>query len=188
MAREFGPRSYNPENMDFVTSGNMPSSLPNSAMARKLPPNILLEASENPSTVEELAMALGVAVPCMEEEVRLLADATLLRQSGDRYVTTFYIMDGETSSRLRRTLRGNAIRAHPCYAALENAVKADFDRLLRVFSAIPGALLREQKNHAASNEICNSRMMVLNDCLVDSTLTLPAQPESSTAGMWIVLR
>jgi len=366
MAREFGPRSYNPENMDFVTSGNMPSSLPNSAMARKLPLNILLEASENPSTVEELAMALGVAVPYMEEEVRLLADATLLRQSGDRYVTAFYIMDGETASRLRRTLRENAagrtkavraialdmlpllrqlhpdnarrtdndllwwllphvhetamfsdphyvcdfperscgrnetwgvegfervedpdwerclmgrclnqqdntasglyqydheceamwnragimngrqaallgsllrqnrplsaltdtekgvwqtlcgrfaheqdghavsdvvvlpreglqkleraIRAHPCYAALENAVKADFDRLLRVFSAIPGAILREQKNYAASNEICNSRMMVLNDCLADGTLTLPAQPESSTAGMWIELR
>ena len=81
-----------------------------------------------------------------------------------------------------------AIRAHPYYAALENAVKADFDRLLRVFSAIPGAILREQMNYAASNEICNSRMMVLNDCLADGALTLPAQPETSTAGMWIELR
>ena len=366
MAREFGPRSYNPENMDFVTSGNMPSSLPNSAMSRALPRNILLEASDNPSTVEELSMALGVAAPYMEEEVRLLVDATLLKRQGERYVTDFYIMDGETAARLRRALRvdgkkrtavvraialdmlpvlrsihpdndrhtdgellwwllphvhetamfadphyisdfperscgrdetwgvegfekvenpdwercwmsrclnvqdGNAaglyqydheceamwqragildgrqtallgsllrgdrplssltdtergvwqaiagrfahaegdhvvsdivvlprdgmdrlaqtIRCHPRYAELESAVAADFTRLLDVFRTIPSAVLQEQLNYVASNEICNSRMMVLNDCLADGTLTLPEQPETSTIGMWIELR
>lgn len=365
MAREFGPRSYNPENMDFVTSGNMPSSLPNSAMARKLPLNILLEASENPSTVEELAMALGVAAPYMEEEVRLLVDATLLKKQGERYITDFYIMDGETAHRLRRTLRENAggrtevvhaialdtlplvrelhphnrqtdndllwwllphvhetamfsdphyisdfperscgrnetwgvegfekvenpdwerclmgrclnvqdgnaaglyqydhecealweragimngrqvqllgsllredrplssltdtemgvwqaiesrfahaegdhivsdivvlpragmeklaqaIRSHPRYGELEAAVASDFACLLAVFSAIPSAVLKEQLNYVASNEVCNSRMMVLNDCLANGTLALPEQPETSTAGMWIELR
>lgn len=366
MAREFGPRSYNPENMDFVTSGNMPSSLPNSAMRRKLPLNILLEASENPSTIEELAMALGVAVPYMEEEVRLLVDATLLQKQGERYITAFYIMDGETARRLRRVLRENgsgrtevvraialdvlplvrqihpdnglktdhdllwwllphvhevamftdphyisdfperscgrnetwgvegfekvenpdwerclmgrclnvqdgnaaglyqydhecealwervgimdgrqcallgsllrgnrplstltdtergvwesiegrfahaegghavadivvlpragmeqleqAVRRHPRYGELEAAVAADFARLLSVFTTIPSQVLHEQLNYVASNEICNSRMMVLNDCLTDGTLTLPERPEASTVGMWIELR
>jgi len=366
MARAFGPRSYNPENMDFVTSGNMPGDLPNSAMTRKLPLNILLEASENPSTIEELAMALGVAVPYMEEEVRLLTEATLLKKSGERYLTDFYIMDGKTARHLRQVLRedserrtevvraiaqdvlpivrvihpdndrrtdndllwwllphvhetamfadphyvcdfperscgkgetwgvegfekvenpdwerclmgrcvnqhdGNAaglyqydheceamwdrvgimngrqaqllgsllrekrplsaltetekgtwasiegrfahaegeyavmdvvvlpewgmkqleqaIRSHPRYRELENTVKSDFDRLLQVFAAIPSAVLKEQMNYAASNEICNSRMMVLNDCLRDGTLMLPEYPERSTIGMWIELR
>lgn len=367
MAREFGPRSYNPENMDFVTSGNQPSGLPGRAMHRSLPRNILLEASDNPSTLEELAMALGVAVPYMEEEVRLLADATLLKKQGTRYVTGFYIMDGETQKHLRKTLRvdsegrteavrrialdvlpvvraihpdnarktdndllwwllphvhetalfadphyisefparscgenetwgvtgfekvdapdwelcwlsrclcvwsrnaagvykydhtdermwerygqlcderqimllgsilrGNrplssltdtekgawaridgrfahaegervisdvvvlpragmealeaAIRSHPCYAALEAAVAADFARLLDVLRAIPSAVLQEQLHYVASNEICNSRMMVINDCLADGLLRLPEAPEKSTVGMWIELR
>ena len=366
MAREFGPRSYKPENMDFVTSGNMPSSLPNSAMSRALPRNILLEASENPSTIEELSMALGVAAPYMEEEVALLTKATLLKKLGDRCVTDFYIMDGETARRLRKALRvesnkrtaivreialdmlpvvrqlhpdnarksdgdllwwllphvhevamftdahyisnfperscgkdetwgvegfeivenpdwercwmsrclnvqdGNAaglyqydheceamwqrvgimdgrqsallgsilrrnrmlssltdtelgvwqsiegrfahtegdhvvsdivvlpragmdeleraVRSHPRYPELEAAVAADFERLLAVLAAIPSQVLHEQMNYVASNEICNSRMMVINDCLADGTLTLPEQPEKSTVGMWIELR
>lgn len=367
MAREFGPRSYKPENMDFVTSGNMPSSLPNSAMSRALPRNILLEASDNPSTIEELSMALGVAVPYMEEEVALLTKATLLKKQGDRYVTDFCILDGETQKHLRKTLRvdsevrteavrriardmlpvvrkihpdnarftdndllwwllphvhetalfadphyisefparscgenetwgltgfekvenpdwelcwlsrclcvwggnaagiykydhedeqmwerigalsdrrevlllgsilrgnrplssltdtekgvwqaiegrfahaegdhvvadivvlpragmgtlENAVRQHPCYPALEAAVAADFIRLLDVFAAIPSQVLHEQMNYVASNEICNSRMMVINDCLADGTLTLPDKPEESTVGMWIELR
>lgn len=367
MAREFGPRSYNPENMDFVTSGHMPSGLPNRAMSRALPRNILLEASDNPSTIGELSMALGVAAPYMEEEVALLEKATLLKKQGDRYVTDFYIMDGETQKRLRKTLRvdgnkrtaavreiardmlpvlrqihpdndrksdgdllwwllphvheialfadphyisefparscgenetwgltgfekvenpdwelcwlsrslnahdGNAagiykydhadgrmwdragqlcdmrqimllgsilrgnrplssltdteksvwqaidgrfahaegdrvvsdivvlpragmdtletaVRQHPCYPAMAAAVAADFERLLAVLRALPSQVLHEQMNYVASNEICNSRMMVLNDCLADGTLTLPEKPEATTVGMWIELR
>ena len=367
MAREFGPRSYNPENMDFVTSGNQPTGLPSRAMNRSLPRNILLEASDNPSTIEELAMALGVAAPYMEEEVRLLVNATLLKKQGERYVTDFYIMDGDTQKRLRRTLRENAghrtevvraialdvlpvvrrihpdndrhttgdllwwllphvhetamfidphyisdfperscgkdetwgitgfekvenadwercwmsrclcvwdknaagiykydhenesmwgrigqlcvrervlllgsilrgsrplssltdtergvwksiegrfahaegdhivsdvvvlpragmdeleqaIRSHPRYGALEAAVASDFACLLEVFRTIPSAELQEQLHYVASNEICNSRMMVVNDCLFDGTLTLPERPEKSTIGMWIELR
>lgn len=367
MAREFGKRSYKPENMDFVTSGNMPGELPNAAMNRALPRNILLEASDNPSTMEELAMALGVAMPYMEEEVRLLVDATLLKKQGKRYLTDFYIMDKETARLLKKALRvdsegrtqavraiamdvlsvlrdihpdnarksdndllwwllphvheiamfsdpcyisdfperscgknetwgvvgfekvehpdwepcwmsrclcvweGNAagiyqydhenevmweragqlcrrdqvvllgsilrgkrplsaltdtekrawsqldgrfahaegeqivsdvvvlprigmdrleqaIRSHSCYGAVESAVHADFERLRAVLAEIPSAVLKEQMNYVASNEICNSRMMVINDCLADGTLHLPEEPEKSTVGMWIELR
>lgn len=366
MAREFGPRSYRPENMDFVTSGNMPSALPNSAMKRRLPLNILLEASENPSTIEELSMALGVAAPYMEDEVKLLVDATLMKQLGDKYVTDLYIMDGETAKLLRRTLRVDgerrtqivreialdvlpavraihphhacmtdndvlwwllpwvheaamftepryvsdfperacgkdetwgvegfekvenpdwekcfmgrcltcgsdcafgwyqydhdceamwerigqmgsqqttllasmlrgervlssltsaehkvwqsiagrfaheengcvkadvivltadglnrlraAIRSHDRYPELQQIVAADFDRLLAVLSRRSSAVLHDQLNYVASNEICNSRMMVLNDCLADGTIRLPEKPEASAIGMWLELR
>lgn len=366
MAREFGPRSYRPESMDFVTSGNMPSALPNSAMRRKLPLNILLEASENPSTIGELAMALGVSAPYMEEEVQLLVDATLMKCIGDKYVTDFYIMDGGMAKLLRKVLRtdgarrtavvkdialslvgmvrqlhpahaamsdnfilwwllpwvheaamftdphyvsefperscgkdetwgiegfekvenpdwercfmgrclngcgsvavglyqydhecedmwdregymdgqqaellgsllrGNravssltdtergrwraiegrfvheeadravpdmivltedglnrmrsAIRGHARFPELRDVVAADFRRLLDVLSARSSAVLRAQLDYVASNEICNSRMMVINDCLADGTLHLPDDPAHSTVGMWIELR
>ena len=62
------------------------------------------------------------------------------------------------------------------------------DVLLAVLAAIPSQVLHEQMNYVASNEICNSRMMVINDCLADGTLTLPEKPEASTVGMWIELR
>lgn len=366
MARKFGPRSYRPESMDFVTSGNMPSALPNSAMRRKLPLNILLEASENPSTIGELAMALGVSAPYMEEEVQLLVDATLMKRIGDKYVTDFYIMDGGTAKLLRKVLRvdsarrtsvvkqialslvemvrqlhpahaamsdnfilwwllpwvheaamftdphyvsefperscgknetwgiegfekvenpewercfmgrcvncngrdavglyqydhdnedmwdragymdgqqaallgsllrGNravssltdtergrwraiegrfvheaadravpdmivlteeglnrmrsAIRGHARFPELQDVVAADFRRLLDVLSAHSSSVLHAQLDYVASNEICNSRMMVINDCLADGTLHLPDDPAHSTVGMWIELR
>lgn len=91
MAREFGARSYKPEEIDFVASGSQPSDLPWSAVQRQIPKNILLEANNNPSTIEELSVELGIAAPYMEEEVRLLTDATLLKKVGDRVVTNFFI-------------------------------------------------------------------------------------------------
>ncbi len=95
MAREFGVRSYKPENVRFAATGSQPSGLPWSAVNRSIPKNILLQASNNPSTVEELSMELGIALPYMEEEVKLLYKATLLEKTGDKYVTNFFILDKE---------------------------------------------------------------------------------------------
>ena len=96
MAREFGKRSYNPEELSFASSGNQPSGLPWSAVRRKIPVNILCEANNNPSTIEELAIELGIAVPYMEEEVSLLEESELLRKiDGDKYITSFFIAPKE---------------------------------------------------------------------------------------------
>lgn len=93
MAREFGPRSYKPESVNFQASGNQPSGLPWRVVGRKIPKNILLEAHNNPSTVEELSMELGIAAPYMEEEVKILTDADLLKESDGKYITNFFIAD-----------------------------------------------------------------------------------------------
>ena len=96
MARTFGVRSYNPEDIEFNSSGFFNKFSPWSVVQRKIPKNILLEASNNPSSVEELAMELGVAVPYMEEEVEILEDAELLKKvDGDKYITNFFIMPRE---------------------------------------------------------------------------------------------
>ncbi|MBQ9779982.1 MAG: sigma-70 family RNA polymerase sigma factor [Clostridia bacterium] len=102
MAREFGKRSYRPENVGFSASGNQPSGLPWSAVQRSVPKNILLEAGNNPSTAEELSIALGIAMPYMEEEIALLEQATLLRRVGDRYITDFVILDKTTQEECYR--------------------------------------------------------------------------------------
>lgn len=96
MAREFGKRSYDPERLSFVASGNQPSGLPWGAVQRKIPVNILCEANNNPSTVEELAIELGIAAPYMEEEVDILEKSELLRKLDDgKYITNFFIAPSE---------------------------------------------------------------------------------------------
>lgn len=101
MARTFGVRSYNPEDIDFIQSGDIVKINPWEAIQRKIPKNILLEASNNPSTVEELAMELGIAVPYMEEEVKILEDVELLKRvDGDKYLTNFFIEPRECQEEL----------------------------------------------------------------------------------------
>ncbi len=104
MAREFGPKSYKPEEVRFVSSGCQDSGLPNSAVQRMLPKNILLEAGNNPSTAEELSVAVGVAMPYMEEEIAALVDAGLLKAVGNRYVTNFFIESRDLQVTIRNEL------------------------------------------------------------------------------------
>lgn len=96
MAREFGKRSYDPETISFIASGSQPSGLPWTAVERKIPVNILCEAHNNPCTVQELALELGIAAPYMEEEVELLARAELLKKlEGGKVLTGFFITPRE---------------------------------------------------------------------------------------------
>jgi len=95
MAREFGIRSYKPENVGLSSTGHQPSGLPWNAVGRQLPKNILLQANNNPSTIEELAVELGIAMPYMEEEVKILENAELLKEVNGKYVTNFFIADKE---------------------------------------------------------------------------------------------
>ena len=109
MAREFGAKSFKPETVSFISSGSQPSGLPWKMLNRKLPKNILLEASDNPSTIEELSIELGIAVPYMEEEVERLVDATLLKKTGDKYVTDFFIMDRDTQLAIYKSQRQSSL-------------------------------------------------------------------------------
>ena len=104
MAREFGSKSYKPEEVRFEATGRQDSGLPWSAVQRMLPKNILLEASNNPSTAEELSVAVGVAMPYMEEEIAALVDAGLLKEVGNRYVTNFYIMSRDLQVAVRNEI------------------------------------------------------------------------------------
>lgn len=93
MAREFGPKSFKPENISFIESGNVTPQVPWGAANTLFSKNVLIEAADNPSTVEELAIALGIAAPYMQEKVDELVNATLLKKlDGKKYVTDFPIV------------------------------------------------------------------------------------------------
>lgn len=104
MARSFGKRSYNPQEVHFIASGNQPSGLPWIVVERKIPKNILLEADNNPSMLEELAIELGVALPYMEEEVELLEHSELLKKvNGNKFVTNFFVASKECQMEVYHT-------------------------------------------------------------------------------------
>ena len=96
MAREFGVRSYKPEQINFVMNGrDGKQGQPWSILRHLLYKNIFLAAYENPQTAEELSLELGMALPYMEDELEFLASEQLLRKEGNRYVTDFHIVSRE---------------------------------------------------------------------------------------------
>lgn len=126
MARTFGKRSYNPENITYAADGAQPTGLPWRAVNRKIPNNILLQANNNPSTLEELSIELGVALPYMEEEVNLLHQATLLEKQGDKYITNFFILDKECRMEIYNALRQKSKeRSRLIRELIENSLNED---------------------------------------------------------------
>ncbi len=96
MTRKFGKRSYNPENIGFVMNGkDGKKGQPWSIITHLLYKNIFLEVYENPQTVEQLALELGIALPYMEDELEFLCKEELLKKIGNKYETNFKILSKE---------------------------------------------------------------------------------------------
>ncbi len=136
MAREFGTRSYKPENVTFATSGSQPTGLPWKLVQRQIPKNILLEASNNPSTVEELSVALGVALPYTEEEVAILEKGTLLKKTGDKYLTGFFIFSAECQHEIYNSQTADRKKR----TALLDSISDDMSAVLRKVGAVRNSM------------------------------------------------
>jgi len=101
MSREFGTMSYQPEDIHYILNGSFGTMRePGIHLNHLVCKNILVAAYRTPSTAEELALELGVALPYMEDELRILTDATLLRKQGNRYETNFMIISAEAQDRV----------------------------------------------------------------------------------------
>ena len=126
MAREYGIRSYKPDDVHFIASGKQEMNRPWGVVQRKLPKNILLEADNNPSTLEELAVELGTAMPYLEEEVEILKDATLLKKIGDKYITNFFIASKECQTDIYTVQRRDSKKRS---ALIEKIVEDSVDKI-----------------------------------------------------------
>ena len=102
MAREFGVRSYKPEEVDFTCSCNSfgDKGQPWNVLTHKIYKNIFLEAYGNPSTAEELSLELGIALPYMEDELDYLTKQTFLIKNADRYETAFPIVSKDAKEKV----------------------------------------------------------------------------------------
>lgn len=107
MAREFGKRSYRPEQVAFVMNGrDGKHGQPWSIITHLLYKNIFLETYENPQTAEELSLELGIALPYMEDELAFLVREQLLTQQDNKYQTAFPIVSREEQRRKHEHNRG----------------------------------------------------------------------------------
>ena len=102
MAREFGVRSYKPEEVDYSCSCDSFGEYgqPWTIINHKMYKNIFLEAYGNPSTAEELSLELGMALPYMEDELNYLTEQTLLVKNGDKYETAFPIVSKQAQEKV----------------------------------------------------------------------------------------
>ncbi|MCL2773115.1 MAG: sigma-70 family RNA polymerase sigma factor [Oscillospiraceae bacterium] len=94
MNREFGEKSYKPGEFTFSSHKFNGSDTEYVKIfdRRKLPGNILLSAYYEPLTIEEMSVELGVAAPYLEDEIKILLDAGLIKlmQNG-RYQANIFI-------------------------------------------------------------------------------------------------
>ncbi len=107
MARTFGKRSYEPEQITFVNNCSPfgDNGQPWTILHHSLYKNIFLQAYDNPSTAEELALELGIALPYMEEELNYLVNETFLVYRDGKYETDFPIISREAQIKIDEASR-----------------------------------------------------------------------------------
>ena len=104
MARTYGKRSFAPELIEFGQNWD-PTTGPDGRryVEHILAQNILLEAYDNPSTAEELSLALGIAMPYMEDELKFLMEGELLTCENGKYRTNIVILSKEVQEKIYST-------------------------------------------------------------------------------------
>lgn len=104
--REFGSRSWAPEDMRYLTKDHYPTGYMLQKLRSKIITNIFLEANNQPLAREELANALGIAGPYLEDEMRILEETQLLKKvDKTRYITNFFIYSQECQQKIYQQLR-----------------------------------------------------------------------------------
>ena len=108
MERTYGEKSYNPGvfRLNFWGDKNYYSNICN----RRLPGSILLAAYYAPMSERELSLELGVSMPYLEEEIKILTHAGLLLQNKDRYQTNLVILTKDFEKELADKAKNNFIK------------------------------------------------------------------------------
>lgn len=129
MTRTFGEKSYNPKifEIDFYGEHGGEDSLYTVFRQRKILGNILLAAYYAPVTDQELSIELGVAVPYLEDELKLLLENHLLNRKNGRYQTNIPVFTQECTEEIEQKT-GTVIRdaAQKFMQASETAFRERF--------------------------------------------------------------
>jgi hypothetical protein len=91
---------------DFIMNGKSgKNGEPWSVISKKLNKNLLLAAYRTPSTAEELAIEIGMALPYLEDELDALVQGEFFRKNGKKYETNFFIVSANAQEKVYTHLR-----------------------------------------------------------------------------------
>lgn len=96
MEKKYGEQSYNPKIFAPDSWGNR--CYLTALFKRRLPGNILFAAYENPISIADLSLELGVASPYLEDELDILVKSGVVKQNKDKYLTDIVILTAEFES------------------------------------------------------------------------------------------
>jgi len=120
MTKTTGQRSYVPEEITFTYSINSkspyshPLGKPRKLLKSLAAQNIVLEAYNNPSSVEDLSLALGIASPYIEDELQeLLETQVMVKNKDGKLETNFVIINAETGKRIVEILEETGKKINP---------------------------------------------------------------------------
>jgi len=105
MERIYGEKSYNPRQfeIDFWGTKAGDDREYRAFRERKIRGNILLSTYYTPMSLPELSLELGVAVPYLEDEVRLLLARKYLTERREKYITNIPIFTAECTAEITHT-------------------------------------------------------------------------------------
>lgn len=152
MVRTFGKLSYRPENITFINDGLFGSNgEPWNYLERLLCKNMLLAAYRLPSTAEELALELGVALPYMQEELDRLVEATLMKKTGKKYETAFFIVSAYAQeavfahlNKIQKALTEAVIDTVEYETVCKNSHRSDWHEGFQPYEDMKWALLMDE--------------------------------------------
>ncbi len=91
MERNYGKQSYNPKGMSLLFWGDISEEY-YSLCDSKISQNILFACYNDKLTAEQISLEIGVALPYMEDNLKVLCDYELLKKDGNRYYANIVIL------------------------------------------------------------------------------------------------
>lgn len=92
MERNYGEQSYNPKDLNLLYMGEGPNPYWNLLEGNKMRQNILWACYNDKLPAEEISLQIGVALPYMENDLKTLTEAGLLKKDGFRFQTNIIIL------------------------------------------------------------------------------------------------
>jgi len=136
MAKTTGKRSYAPEEITFTYSVNNespnrhPLGKPRKLLKSLAAQNIVLEAYNNPSSVEDLSLALGIASPYIEDELQeLLETQVMVKNKDGKLETNFVIINAETNKRIVEILEEAGKKINPLICGI---IEKNYDKIIGI--------------------------------------------------------
>lgn len=107
MERLNGRKAFVPKNFTTSMSGGGKYN-PHQFTKSLINKNILFHSYDNPCTLEDYSLELGISIPYIEEIVNELVEVTLLTKEGNKYITNFPIITKEHDIRFNNIVKERA--------------------------------------------------------------------------------